>query len=154
MNSTAFDGIKVSPDNEELCRRFASMCDELKVRISDVSCVWSGSEYSDDPEDETQFINGQVERIGTNGTFKFILGDLSDDWGEHLVGVYTDCHWDGHPDQGAEFFRVCSTDDPCMHSLYDLRSVLSIVSFERNGKLWIDSYPVKCYEGPGEDENH
>ena len=43
--------------------------------------------------------------------------------------------------------------EPCKHDLYDLGSVLSIVPFEHDdGTLWIDRYPVKCYEAPEEEE--
>ena len=156
MNSAAFDVITVSEDNKALCRRFAAMCDELNVRISEVGDLWCGSEYGNAPADQKQYIEG---RIGQRGTFT--LGDLYDNWGEHLAEVKLGCYWNGNPDLGtkcftrkyAASFYVCSTDEPCKHDLYDLGSVLSIVPFEHDdGTLWIDRYPVKCYEAPEEEE--
>ena len=162
MNSNAFDRIRISDDNQTLCLRFAAMCDELKVRISEVKDEWCGSEYGDASEDQTQFISGQVERIGADGTFGFTLGDLYDAWGDHLAMIRTGCRWNGKPELGVRCFDpkyeasfyVCSTDEPCMHRLYELGSVLSIVPMEHkdDGTLWIDRYPVKCYE-PAADED-
>jgi len=150
MNSAAFDSINVSEDNEQLCADFATMCDALNVRISNVAQEWRGSMYSQDDTD--QLISGDVERIGNNGTFRFYIGDLYDDWGHSLVGVMTGFSWNGDPalgtrrfvlEQGANFY-VHTTNSPSMHVIYDLGSVLSIGSIDEAGQPWIDRYPEEA----------
>ena len=142
------------------------MCEDLNVRISDVVTVWVEDDYQFDEDEPSlnQVVRGNVERIGTNGVFRFEIGDLHDSNEEHLVQVLTGFRWNGNPNTEA------STDSPVayvasfyVHTIdaeigqqyvFWLDSVLELTASPGpQGHMWLDSNPAVRYVQRRREQN-
>ena len=150
MSSSPFDAIEISEENAAACAAFSHMCKELNVRISNVVAIYET--VSDDGLDDSevlqdQFIEGDVQRIGTDGVFRFRIGNTYGGcYFETLIEIVTGFYWNGNTNGHIAPFP-CRADfkvhqDSGRHAIYRLESVLRLTASPGDaGLMWIDSNP-------------
>ena len=163
--------INMTEVNARLFAGFAEMCANLNARITNVRMEWSDDgidnvewmadmEWSDEEDDRIdhriQYIRGDVERIGCNGVFEFVIDEF-----ENSVTVETGFYWNGDMNAQASTipfvphashaslvqawlyraaFVVYTTREPGRHM--SLESVLRLTASPGpRGLMWIDHNP-------------